>query len=305
MLANYAKTLLSLSFAWFILAGCRPAGTDNQTAEETAPPHNTPASLNVQLLPTPTATQIQEPTPITYTLPKGPDAVWQLVVIGDSSLWGLGEAYARQIERDMGVKVELYDCTVSTLSAVEVLGALDTGKSRDLMLKNLPPYLEQAEVVVMFANPNDSPNPQANTDIDKCFRNLPVDSCPPQAFDIYTTDMQAIWEKILELRQGQPTILRAVDFYTPFVEPWQESGAFDSCTACWETFSQATHQAAEANGIPFLSRFDAFSGPAHDEDPRAKGLIDADGVHPSPQAAELTAQLLGEMGYEPTLRKED
>jgi hypothetical protein len=305
MLANYAKTLLSLSFAWLVFAGCHPAGTDNQTAEETAPPHNTPASLNVQLIPAPTATQSQEPIPITHGLPQGPDAVWQLVVIGDSSLWGLGEAYARQIERDMGVKVELYDCTVSTLSAVEVLGALETGKSHDLMLKNLPPYLGQAEVVVMFANPNDSLNPLADTDIDKCFRNLPVDSCPPQAFDIYIADMQAIWEKIVELRQGQPTILRAVDFYTPFVGPWQESGAFDSCTACWETFSQATHQAAEAYGVPFLSRFEAFSGPAHDEDPRAKGLIDADGQHPSPQAAELTAQLLGEMGYEPTLRNED
>jgi hypothetical protein len=305
MLSTYQKTLLSLSFVWLILASCRTAGAHDQTGEETAPPLNTPASLNVQLIPAPTATQSQEPIPITHGLPKGPDAVWQLVVIGDSSLWGLGEAYARQIERDMGVKVELYDCTVSTLSAVEVLGALETGKSHDLMLKNLPPYLGQAEVVVMFANPNDSPNPQADTDMDKCFRNLPVDSCPPQAFEIYTADMQAIWEKIAELRQGQPTILRAVDFYTPFVKPWQESGAFDSCTACWETFSQATHQAAEAYGVPFLSRFEAFSGPAHDEDPRAKGLIDADGQHPSPQAAELTAQLLGEMGYEPTLRYED
>jgi hypothetical protein len=30
---------------------------------------------------------------------------WHLVVIGDSSMWLLGQAYADQIEKDFGVKV--------------------------------------------------------------------------------------------------------------------------------------------------------------------------------------------------------
>ena len=41
----------------------------------------------------------------TKELPQGPGAVWNLVVIGDSSLWGVGEAYAARIEQDMGVQI--------------------------------------------------------------------------------------------------------------------------------------------------------------------------------------------------------
>jgi lysophospholipase L1-like esterase len=279
MSTHFRKTLLTLTIT-LLLVACIPGAARIRRALETLLPHTT------------------------SSLPEGADAVWQLVVIGDSSLWGLGEAYARQIEQDMGVKVQLYDCTVSTLSAGQVLQALETGESPSLRLQNLASQLEQAEVVVLFANPNDSPNPQAPTDIDKCFRRQPVDSCPPQAFEVYIADMQELWELVFELREGQPIIVRAVDLYNPFVATWQESGAFESCTACWEIFSQATRRAAEAYGIPFLSRFDAFSGPDHDEDPRAKGLIMEDGQHPSPLASELTAQMLGEMGYEPTIRTE-
>ncbi len=55
-------------------------------------------------------------------MPTGPGAEWQLVVIGDSSLWGLGEAYASQIERDLAVKVTLEDFALPSLSAGTVLG---------------------------------------------------------------------------------------------------------------------------------------------------------------------------------------
>ena len=36
-------------------------------------------------------------------MPTGPDAVWDLVIIGDSSMWRLGDALASQIEEDVGV----------------------------------------------------------------------------------------------------------------------------------------------------------------------------------------------------------
>ena len=50
-------------------------------------------------------------------LPQGPDAVWDLVIIGDSSMWELGEAYASQIEKDVGVDVVLHDFALPALSA--------------------------------------------------------------------------------------------------------------------------------------------------------------------------------------------
>jgi TRAP-type mannitol/chloroaromatic compound transport system permease small subunit len=39
----------------------------------------------------------------TPTMPTNED--WHLVVIGESSMWLIGQAYADQIEKDVGVKV--------------------------------------------------------------------------------------------------------------------------------------------------------------------------------------------------------
>jgi predicted dienelactone hydrolase len=222
------------------------------------------------------------------------------VVIGDSSLWGLGEAFASQIESDVGVQVVLTDFALPSLSAGTVLEALQAEKPPGTRLaKELLDDLRQADVVVMFVNPLDSVDPEQPLDLDGCFVNHAPASCGPETFAQYTTDMKAIWAKILELRAGQPTILRATDIYNPLVSPWNEAGVFEACSECWENMSQAARLAAEAYNIPFLSRYDAFDGPNHDEDPREKGYIHADGEHPSELASQFTAELLSQMGYDP------
>ncbi len=42
------------------------------------------------------------PSPTSVAMLKGPGVVWHLVVISESSGWGLGEALAKQIEKDVG-----------------------------------------------------------------------------------------------------------------------------------------------------------------------------------------------------------
>ena len=232
-------------------------------------------------------------------LPRGPGAVWDLVIIGDSSLWELGEEYAAQIESDVGVEVVLHDFANQAGSAGEVLQVLQTQQSPNLRLEGLPGILADAEVVVIFLNPEDSVNPQRPLDMYGCFLSTPPGTCDPESFEQWTTDLKAIWAEIFRLRNGQPTILRATDLYNPLVIPWVEHGVFETCTECWENMSDAARLAAEAYGIPFLSRLDAFDGPNHDEDPRQKGYIVSDGEHPTELAAEYTAELLSKMGYEP------
>lgn len=232
-------------------------------------------------------------------LPQGPNAVWNLVVIGDSSLWELGEAYAAQIEKDVSVQVELTDLANQAGSAGEILEVLRTGKSSNGRLENLPEMLKEAEVVVIFLNPEDSIMPENPLEMDGCFIGYAPDSCDPATFEKYTADLKAIWAEIFELREGKATILRATDLYNPLVSPWKEHEVFEACTECWENMSQAARLAAEAYNIPFLSRLDAFNGPNHDEDPREKGYIDSDGEHPSELMGQYTAELLAQMGYEP------
>lgn len=232
-------------------------------------------------------------------MPKGPNAVWHLVVIGDSSLWGLAEAFAQQIEKDVGVKVVPEDFTSGGLSAGTVLQLLQTGKTSNFALEDLPSALKDADVVVMFVNPEDSIDPAKPLEVDGCFISLAPKSCGPETFEKWTTDLETIWGEILRLRAGKPTILRATDLYNPLVAPWKQKGVFEACTQCWVNMSNAARKAAEAYHIPFLSRLDAFDGPNHDEDPRLKGYIVSDGEHPSDLAKQYEAELLSKMGYEP------
>jgi hypothetical protein len=201
---------------------------------------------------------------------------------------------------DMGVKVTLYDVSIGGLSAGRVLKALEDGKDPDLKLKKLSGWLAEAEMVVMWTNPKDSSDPQYPFEIDGCFRSKPPGEYSAQGLDRFSADLAAIWARIFELRQGQPVILRGMDFYNPLVAPWQEQGVFEACTECWEILSAAARRGSEIQGVPFLSRFDAFNGPAHDEDPRLKGFIREDGEHPTEAACRFTTQLLSEMRYEAT-----
>ena len=268
------------------------------------------AAIGPAVSPSPPAS---EPTPIPLTStpgsspapsrpPQMPETEWHLVVIGDSSLGGLGEALASRVENEVGVQVVLRNHVLGGLGAGRVLRAL---QASDPALKSwgeaLANDLQQAEVVVMFVNPLDSVDPGQPLGVAACFAGQAPASCSPETFAQYTDDMKAIWAEILALRAGQPTILRATDVYNPLVSPWREAGVFEACTECWENMSQAARLAAEAYNIPFLSRYDAFNGTSHDEDPREKGYILADGEHPTELANEFTAELLSRIGYDPVL----
>jgi hypothetical protein len=228
------------------------------------------------------------------TMPAGPDVVWDLVVIGDSSMWGLGEALAANIEEDVGVQVDLHLWVYPGYSLGSALRMLENNED-----KALSQLLEDAEYVVIWANPNDSMNPDVPDESNCRGYSKTVGPCPPEAYKFFTADLEAFYAKIFELREGQPTIMRGLDLYMPFISSWIKQDKLEECTACWEVLSDATRQAAETYNIPFLSRYDAFNGPNHDEDPREKGLIISDGQHPSELAANYTADLLSEMGYEP------
>jgi len=243
-----------------------------------------------------------QPAPADVLMPVGKDVTWDLVVIGDSSLWGCGDALAEKITKDLGVAVKVHDFALPGLSAGSVKKELETGKaSSSYTLLKLPEALKEADYVIMFVNPLDSVVPGKPIELDGCFSASKPGDCSLNRFAAYITDMEFIWDKIIEIRAGQPTILRATDIYNPLVDYWQKKGVFKDCTNCWENMSAAARQAAENSGIPFLSRFDAFNGPAHTEDPREKGYIRDDGEHPTDLANEVTAQLLSGMGYAATI----
>jgi hypothetical protein len=226
---------------------------------------------------------------------------WDLVVIGDSSMFQVGKALGAAIEADVGVTVNVYDATIGGLSAGTVLAALeDPDSTYNPKLKNLSENLGKAEMVVFHLNPEESISEAHPFDSANCLGPVYKNGeSSPEMFEVYVEHLERIISKILELRDGQPVIIRVVELYNPLVSVWQEEGVFEDCTQFWVNYNGAMHQAAEKYGVPVVERYQAFNGPDHTEDPRAKGYILPDGEHLNELGVQKMVELIQELGYEP------
>jgi hypothetical protein len=284
------KTKIIVLFAFFMLP---LLGLYGCTASTGIPAEAPPSISN------PTFTAV--PPPIPADVVPEPKTEWNLVVIGDSSVWGLGDALAALIEKEVNKPVVVHDFALSTLSAGEVVQVLETGKSTRFQLMKLEDALKKADFVVMFANPEDSEDIEHPNEIGSCFAAQAPGPCGLEVYDVYIDHLQFIWEKIYELKAGEPVILRAIDFYNPLIARWQATGVEEACTACWEHLNDAVRIAAERANVPYVSRFDVYNGLNHDEDPIQKGFI-SDGEHSSELGARVQAEAITKIGYAITVK---
>ena len=228
---------------------------------------------------------------------------WDLVYISDSTGWGVADRFAENIERDTGKTVRAHSYATSGLQALTILNTLRTAPEEVPAgtYESLHADIAEAEVIVFFGNPR-GPASQGGLNMggeQSCMGSMVPSDCSSERFAPYTENLKAVYEEILALRDGKPTIIRAVDFYNPLISIWNTKNIEVECTACWETFNSAVRQAAEAYNIPLVSVYDAFNGPNHDEDPREKGYIGPDDIHASPEGQQVIADILSEAGYEP------
>jgi lysophospholipase L1-like esterase len=248
-----------------------------------------------------------QPTPTATSTTKVPEEIkeWDYVVFGDSAAWGFPRYYASYMEKDLGVKVTIYNKTIDTQSVDSLLRVL----RKDESLRKL---VSEAEVITLFGNPDlsqgDTPEslekyieweeqPSWYKDCKKLYR--PPGDCSPETFESYIENIKGVIEEILSLRNGMPTIIRVMDYYMPLYSEWKNHGIEKECTCCWENFNNAVHQAAAAYNVPVARVYDAFNGPNHDEDPREKGYIMDDGKHTKEAGQKVIADLMRELGYDP------
>lgn len=227
-------------------------------------------------------------------------AEWDVVVIGDSTLWWVAEPYAKLIEQDRGVRVNLHDEWQGGLSADTILKALRGDSGQSLRMEKWPQLIRDAEVLVLFGNPMDSLAPEMLAATGNCLSSLDPGavSVGPDAFAPYVADLDAIYGGIARLRAGRPLVFRPTGIYNPVISRWREKGIADVCGALWDGLNDAARQVAEKHGARFVDTYGAFNGPAHDQDPRTKGLIREDGEHPSEAGAQFYAGLLQQSGYD-------
>jgi hypothetical protein len=217
---------------------------------------------------------------------------WDLVIFGSSQAWGIGELYAAYIEEDLGVKVTVHDEIAGSQTAYGLLKNLRE-------LERLRELVSEAEVVTFQGSHTASISETNPFDYDCAFAwEFYVVNCSIETFDKYIADLEAIIEEILSLRDGSPTIIRAMDYYCPIYSEFKEQGIYEECSQCWENSNIAIHQAAAAYNVPVARVYDAFNGPNHDEDPHDKGYLLIDG-HTNEQGQKVIARLFHELGYEP------
>jgi hypothetical protein len=204
-----------------------------------------------------------------------------------------------------GIMEKLYEYikVVGGLSALDVLYRLRSELTETSTFSSLRDQIAEAEVIVFFANPRGDPSlGGVQGGMEACITYYgcrPPDDCTSELYAPYVENLESIYEEIFALREGKPTIVRAVDFYNPLISEHRECGMEIQCIQCFDIFNAAVRRAAETFSIPLVSVYDEFNGLSHDDDPRERGLIGPDGKHTSEQGQQVIADLLSGLGYEP------
>jgi hypothetical protein len=242
---------------------------------------------------------------------------WDLLILSDSSNWGVGQYYAKLIEADMNVKVNLHDCWVDTLPILKVLQTLQSGGTwssvvGDKSCQNpVTDLVKEAEVMVLFGNAVGSDSPFG---FDTCvqggfegknklagfdtYKDKLLTSCSVEKWATYKTNLGLLIDEIDKIRESRPLILRMTDRYIPVHSMLQANGVDEVCTACVGAFSEAIRQVAEEHGVPIADTLAGFNRKGYMSDPVEAGYIGSDGVHISDKGAQFIATLLQQTGYE-------
>lgn len=257
------------------------------------------------------------PSPSTPALAKLEE--WDLLIISDSSNWGVGQYYAKLIEADNNVKVNLHDCWNGNQRIVHVLQTLQSGGIWSSFIavgdkscqKPLTDLVKEAEVMVLFGNPIGSDSPGGG---DECvlggyanknkvpefeaYKSNLLTSCAPEKWATYKKNLGLVIDEIYKLRDGRPLILRMTDLYIPMHASYIANDMNEVCTACLSSLADAIRQVAAEHGVPVADTMAGFNGKDYMSDPVEAGYIKYDGIHPSDKGAQFIATLLQQTGYE-------
>ena len=224
------------------------------------------------------------------------DLVW----ISDSVGWGVAPYYARHIRSDLGVPVRVQDRWEGGLSAAAILSRLRTRGHEWI------PLVRNAEVIFVSGNPIGLTKPKGGDCVSTgC---TPPVASTPKDWQRYIAGLEAIYERIFQIRNGRPVILRTNTWYvpaishppsSPFYKPvsWDGCGITAPCTREFEMNAWAISEAARAYRVPVADVYTALNGKNHLQDPVAKGCIQKDGIHLNNKGRRIFAATLAALGY--------
>ena len=225
---------------------------------------------------------------------------WDVVVIGDSTLWGIGENISEHIENDYGIAVNLHDFSIGNLTAVQALEAVMNSEpdSPHAKMYGWPEIIQESEYIILHPSPAESISSSNPGDWSCMYPPYYVDDCSLETLEQFQSDLRKIVDEIQDLRGGKPIIIR---FGSYWGRPgyWEADDAVEECRTCLETYSTAIEQVAKQFGIPFISFMDILNGADHNLDPEDLGYIGIDNVHMSEEGMRLLADQIWDLGVSP------
>lgn len=229
--------------------------------------------------------------PPSGTTTAGADEGWDLVVLADSSGWGIAEAWARRIRHDEGVRVEATDLAVGMYSGVRLLEDLRTRGSAQREA------VAEAEVISVWVNPMSL---DWTVDSDRCVFD-PTSPDPPthltkEDFAPYAALWRDVLAEVNALRAGLPTAVRTRDIYNAGVADHLAAGTAEECTKNFRMTTAIVKEATRLAGATFVPVYATMNGPDRMQDPRARGLL-RDPEHLSARGVSLMVDALDAAGY--------
>ncbi len=224
--------------------------------------------------------------------------VWDLVVMGDSALNGIGFLVSRAVADAQDVDVRQHTWINPDLDSYAKGGE----RSADLLERlrtdeSLRADLSEAEIIV-FDVPMGVFNDICTGDPMTATVEA-AQACMAEASAAYRADVGPIFDELVALRDPSQAMIRVTDVWQFFYPTFHAAGTYDVARSTWQEMNRAVIEAADQHGIPVSRAYDAFTGPQGDRDPVAAGDVVSDQVHLSDQGQARLADLIVALGFAP------
>jgi lysophospholipase L1-like esterase len=233
-----------------------------------------------------------------------PPKRWAYSALGDSlavgalALQGYVPRYQDYIQTDTHARVSLRNLAQNGWTSQDLLLALQSDESfRD--------SVRTSQVVTWDIGGNDLRHARGSYKAGTCYEGtLDNEHCLARTLAEFKMNWDLIVDLILGLRLPSNTIIRTMDLYNPFVKEDLAVDTDGDGRSDFQTLKQYhdwvnEHIHANSGGIPWAAVAEAFNGPNGDQDPRDKGYIAFDGVHPNDTGHKVIADRLRALGYAP------
>src|SRR5262245_51665949 len=229
--------------------------------------------------------------------------------LGDSIGFGVGAdprsigyvpTYARFIEAGTGFNVDTKNLSFPGLTSSDLLSAI----SGNPFIFSF--FVAPSRIVTVNIGGGDLLRARSDYKDQTC-GGADNQDCLRAAVLTFRAKFNAILDAIVSLRSPSNTIIRTMDIYNPFVTvdqaqdtlPNDQGNDFQVINMYLDDFNRIIADAAAERNILVAPVHRAFNGENGHEDPRAKGLIADDGVHPNNEGHLRIAELLRDLGFSP------